>query len=172
MSKKPKLSWTIFDNFVRLGASGGCCTSSSSPATHYRKVKNLGSLLPYFSFKTKNHSMKSTLNMHWTTNKHTLVLLQVFWAPVFGWGQDPVLGYKRKVILRSYPKICNFFDRYIFQVQGCRGGKHVFTNKKSLVLILKGQHPELHLHVTGSLCGSGSEFSWSWIWLRILNFLF
>ena len=57
-------------------------------------------------------------------------------------------------------------------VQGCRGGKHVFTNKKSLVLILTGQHPELQIHVTDSLCGSGSEFSWSWIWLRILNFLF
>ena len=67
LAKKPKLSWTIFDNFVRLGASGGCCTSSSSPATRYRKVKNLGSLLPYFSFKTKNHSMKSTLNVPWTT---------------------------------------------------------------------------------------------------------
>ena len=65
--------------------------------------------------------MKSTLNVPWTTYTDTLVLLQVFWAPVFGWGQDPVLGYKRKVILRSYPKICNFFDRYIFQVQGCRG---------------------------------------------------
>jgi hypothetical protein len=31
--------------------------------------------------------------------------------------EDPVLGDKRRVILRSYPQICDFFDKYVFQVE-------------------------------------------------------